>query len=147
MRERVARTASKNSPPRPRRRAWYQRTAALNSSAAGSLCESSGSPTEDLFFDPTLDVFPGLQLHGPGLDRGDASFDFNFPRRFGIGVGRTIQARQQFRGKFGSGIEIKPQGIGEHSFNGLGHAPILRFASPPNKRLQPADHWRMMARG
>ena len=42
------------------------------------------SPAEDFFLDPALDVRPGFQLHGAGLDRGDATFNLQGPRRSGL---------------------------------------------------------------
>ena len=61
------------------------------------------SPAEDFFLDPALDVRPGFQLHGAGLDRGDATFNLHGPRRVSVRVRRTIKARQKFSGHLGLG--------------------------------------------
>ncbi len=94
------------------------------------MCEWPASPTEDLFFNPALHVLPGLERDRSRLDRGDAPFDLDRPRRFGSRVGRAIKARQKFGNNFGTSIEIEAQGIGKNGFGGLGHAsdPTLGFA-------------------
>jgi hypothetical protein len=90
--------------------------------------------------------FPGFQLDDAGFDRRHAPFNFNGPGRFGVGIRWAIQAGEQLGGQFGPGVNIKAQGVGEDSLNGLRHSKILRLDSPPNKRLQPTEADATMSR-
>lgn len=105
------------------------------------------SPTEDLSFDSTLHVIPGLQLDGSGFDSGDAPFNLDGPRCLSIGVGWAIKAGQKFSGNFGASLEIEAQSIGKNSFDGLGHVSDLTLGFAAQQALQPSGQWRMMARG
>ena len=97
--------------------------------------DRAASPTEDLFFNPTLHVLPGLELNRAGFDRRDAPFDLKVPRSVGIGVRRAIKARQKFCGKFRASVEIESQGIGKHGFSGLGHASDLTLGFAAQQAL------------
>ena len=83
------------------------------------------SPAENFFLDSALDVCPGFQLYGAGLDRGNAALNLQGPRRVGVRVCRTIQARQKFSGYLRAGLEVEAQGIGKNGFSGLGHKTDL----------------------
>jgi hypothetical protein len=104
------------------------------------------STTEDVLLDSALHVRPGLKPNRSGLNRGDAAFNLDIPCGFGVGVGWTVQAGEQLRGKFGAGLGFQTQGVGENRLSRFRHALILRLGSPANKRLQPTAAGAIMSR-
>jgi hypothetical protein len=85
--------------------------------------------------DAPLHSRPGFKLNCSGFYGSDAMLNLDIPCRFGIGVCRTVQAGQEFRGKLGAGLWFQAQGVGEHRLVGSEHALILRLALSANKQL------------
>ena len=82
---------------------------------------SAASPAEDVSFDAAPDFVPGLESGRTSLDRGHPPFDLGGPLGFGIRIGGTVQAGEQFGGQFGPSVLVESQGIGQESGCGLGH--------------------------
>ena len=102
--------------------------------------ESGGtaSPAQDISFDSAPDVSPGLESRCAGFDGGHPPLNLGGPLGFGIRVGRSVQAGEQFGGQLGPGMFVQTQGVGQNRGSWLGHdEPIVRLDRPPNKRLRP----------
>ena len=79
------------------------------------------SPPENVFLDAALDVLPRFERDGAGVDGVDSSLNLGGPCRFGVGICRTIQARQQFCGQLSSDLWAQSKRVGEESFGCFGH--------------------------
>jgi hypothetical protein len=86
------------------------------------LCGSIDLPAENIFLNAVLHVFPRLQFHRPGIDRRDSATNFLLPRRVGVRVGGTVQARENLDGQFGMLIRAEAQSIGMCGFGCSRHA-------------------------
>jgi hypothetical protein len=76
----------------------------------------------------------------------NASVDLRVPSRFGIGISGAVEAGEQLRRDFRTGVRFKTQGVGKHGLGRFRHEPILRFRRPANNRLQPAAAGAMISR-
>ena len=70
------------------------------------IAEVTASPAEDVFFDSALHRLPGFETNFARLDRFDATLDLGIPNRFGVGIGWTVEACEEFRDEFGSRVDV-----------------------------------------
>ena len=102
---------------------------------AGELVRMEGSPAEDVSLDAALDLVPRLENRRAGFDGPDTTFDLFGPLGFCVGVRGAVEAREQLRGEFGTGLFVEAQCVGQNCCGRLGHdESILRPGRLPNKR-------------
>ena len=113
----------------------------------GSESGGTALPAEDISFDATPHVAPGLQRRRAGFDGGHPPLYLGSPLGFGIRVGRSVQAGEQFGGQLGPSMLVETKGVGQDCGGYRRHdEPILRRDQP--QQALAANGWRrQIARG